>query len=135
MQEVAGGGGDVLWPFVLYGGLVLAVAAGMVALSAVLGQRHHSRDRDTPFESGIDPTGSARLRYGVHYYAVGIFFILFDVEAVFLFAWAVAFRELGWAGYAEVVLFLLVLLLGLAYVWKLGGLDWGPWRRGGRDAS
>jgi len=132
-MPTAPGGGELLWPFVLYSGLVLAVAVGMVLVSHFLGQRHRSRARDHPFESGINPTGSARLRYGVHFYAVGIFFILFDVEAVFLYAWAVAFRELGWAGYTEVVLFILVLLLGLIYVWRLGGLDWSPTRRGRRD--
>ena len=133
MPHAAVRGGELLWPFLLYVGLVVVAAVALLLVSALLGPRHRSRDRDTPFESGIEPTGSARLRYGVHFYAVGIFFILFDVEAIFLYAWAVAFRELGWAGYLEVVLFILVLFLGLVYVWKLGGLDWSPTRRGGRD--
>lgn len=85
--------------------------------------------REIPYESGITPTGSARLRYGLHFYTVGIFFILFDVEAIFLYAWAVAFRELSWAGYIEAALFILVLFLGLVYIWRLGGLDWSPSRR------
>ena len=107
----------------------VALAAALLAVSRLLGQQHSARSRDLPYESGMNPTGSARLRYGVHFYAVGIFFILFDVEAAFLFAWAVAFRELGWAGYLEASLFIIVLFLGLVYIWKLGGLDWSPSRR------
>ncbi len=133
MQTAHAGGGELLWPLLLYSGLAVIAAAALVVISALLGPRHHAPDRDVPYESGIAPTGSARLRYGVHYYAVGIFFILFDVEAVFLYAWAVAFRELGWAGYLEALLFIIVLLLGLIYVWRLGGLDWSPSRRGRRD--
>ncbi len=115
-----------LWPLLLYSVLVFLVAVGMVLVSYLLGPRHRAHGREIPYESGINPTGSARLRYGVHFYAVGIFFILFDVEAVFLYAWAVAFREVGWLGYVEVLLFVLVLLLGLIYIWRLGGLDWSP---------
>jgi NADH-quinone oxidoreductase subunit A len=121
-----------VWPFVLYGFLVFVVVAGMLALSHFLGERHRALGRNIPYESGITPTGSARLRYGIHFYTVAIFFILFDVEAVFLFAWAVAMRELGWLGYVEIVLFVAVLFLGLVYVWRLGGLDWSPSRRRGR---
>ena len=121
--------GEAVWPFLLYGALVVTAAVGLLLLSHLLGQRHHARGRDLPFESGVDPTGSARLRYGMHFYTVGIFFILFDVEVVFLYAWAVAFRELGWPGYLEAVLFIGVLFLGLVYVWRLGGLDWSPTAR------
>ncbi|MHB9037177.1 MAG: NADH-quinone oxidoreductase subunit A [Armatimonadota bacterium] len=118
-----------IWPFAVYGGLVLLVVTGMVALSHFLGERHRSRACDQPYESGIDPTGSARLRYGARYYLVGIFFILFDVEAAVIFAWAVAFREVGWAGYIEAMLFIVTLAAGLLYVWRLGGLDWYSHRR------
>jgi NADH-quinone oxidoreductase subunit A len=130
MQRAAHtGGGEVLWPFLLYFALVIAVVAGIVVLSWLLGQRHRGPGRNVPYESGIVPTGTARLRYGVHFYPVAIFFILFDVETVFLYAWAVAARELGWRGYVEVVLFIVVLFLGLVYIWRLGGLDWNPRRR------
>ena len=123
------GGVEPLWPLLAYGGLVLGLAAALLVVSRLLGQQHSARSRDLPYESGMNPTGSARLRYGVHFYAVGIFFILFDVEVVFLYAWAVAFRELGWPGYVEAVLFVVTLFLGLIYVWKWGGLDWSPSRR------
>jgi NADH-quinone oxidoreductase subunit A len=111
------------WPVIIYGGLVALVVAGMIGLSYVLGERHSTLSRNRPYESGIEPTGSARLRYGAKYYLVGIFFILFDVEAAVIFAWAVAFREVGWAGYIEVALFIGALAAGLVYVWKLRGLD------------
>lgn len=113
-----------VWPILVYGGLVLLLVAGMIALSYVLGERHRAPGRDDPYESGIDPTGSARLRYGIRYYLVALFFLLFDVEAAIVFAWAVAARSLGWSGYAVAVLFIATLVVGLAYVWKLGGLDW-----------
>ena len=96
MHEPGGAaGGAPLWPFFLYNGLVFVAVAGVIVVSYLLGQRHCAPGRDLPYESGITPTGSARLRYGTHFYTVGIFFILFDVEAVFLYAWAVAFRKLG----------------------------------------
>jgi NADH-quinone oxidoreductase subunit A len=120
---------QALWPFVLYAGLVIAGMAGVLMVSHVIGQRHRAPGRDIPYESGMNPTGSARLRYGIHFYTVGIFFILFDVEAIFLYAWAVAFRELGWTGYIEALIFIIVLFLGLVYLWRLGGLDWSPSRR------
>ncbi len=113
-----------IWPVVAYGGIVVILVAAMIVISYLLGERHSARARNIPYESGVRPTGSARLRFGARYYLVGIFFILFDVEAAFIFAWAVAFRELGWIGYIEVLLFIVTLALGLVYVWKLGGLDW-----------
>lgn len=122
MPEIA----EPIWPFVLYGGLVLLLVGGMLLGSHLLGERHWQPDRDIPYESGAQPTGSARLRYGAHYYLVGVFFILFDIEAVILFAWAIAFRELGWLGYFSATLFIVTLALGLAYVWKEEGLDWNP---------
>ena len=133
MQPRTPAGDAVFWPFVLYSGLVFLAVAAVVITSHVLGQRHRAPGRDVPYESGITPTGTARLRYGAHFYPVGIFFILFDVEAAFLFAWAVAFRELSWQGYLEAALFIVVLFLGLVYVWKVGGLDWSPSRRRVRD--
>jgi len=133
MQETASQSqGELLWPLLLYGVLVLVAVAGILVLSRLLGETRPAPGRDVPYESGIPPTGSARLRYGVHFYPVAIFFILFDVEAVFLYAWAVALRELGWPGYAEAALFIVTLFLGLVYVWKSGGLDWTPTRRGPR---
>lgn len=116
--------GFVVWPVLAYGGMVLLLLAGMIALSYVLGERHHAPSRNQPYESGIKPTGSARSRYGLRYYLVALFFLLFDVEAAIIFAWAVAAKQLGWVGYWLAALFVVTLVIGLLYVWKLGGLDW-----------
>lgn len=114
-----------LWPLVIYFVGILVLIVGILGLSYVLGQRHHERGTGDPYESGMLPTGSARLRFDVKYYLVAMFFVVFDLEAVFLVAWAVAFRELGWAGYIEAVIFIVVLAAALVYIWKLGALDWG----------
>lgn len=123
--------GFPVWPVLVYGGLVLLLVIGMIALSYVLGERHSNPARNEPYESGIEPTGSARVRYGIRYYLVALFFLLFDVEAAIVFAWAVAAKALGWAGYAVAVLFIATLVIGLLYAWKLGGLDWSKEPTGG----
>lgn len=120
----------VLWPLLVYFALVLAVVLGMLGLSHFLGQRHRERATDEPYESGIPPTGSARLRFDVRFYLVAMFFVIFDLEAAFLFAWAVAFRQAGWPGYFEAIVFVGVLLAGLAYLWRMGALDQAKPRRG-----
>jgi NADH-quinone oxidoreductase subunit A len=109
----------------VYFAAVVVIVAGMLSLSYVLGERHRQRTTGKPYESGMPPTGSARLRFDVKFYLVATFFVVFDLEAVFLFAWAVAARELGWAGYIEVTVFIGVLLAALVYLWRTGALDWG----------
>jgi NADH-quinone oxidoreductase subunit A len=118
-----------LWPLVLYFVLVILVAAGMLGISYVLGERHKERATGEPYESGILATGSARIRLSAKFYMVAMFFVIFDLEAVFIFSWAIAWRELGWVGYAEVVVFIVILLAALVYLWRLGALDWGTTRR------
>lgn len=115
---------QLIWPVIVYGALVVALVGGMIGLSYLLGERRSGRARNSPYESGIEPTGSAHRRFCARYYIVGVFFILFDVEVAILIAWALAFRELGWPGYIEAALFIITLFLGLVYVWRLGGLDW-----------
>src|SRR5919206_3057589 len=115
-----------LWPLVVYFVAVLALVASMLGLSSLLGQRHHDRDTDTPYEAGVAPTGSARLRFATSFYLVALFFVIFDMEAVFLFAWAIAARPLGWSGYVGMVLFMGVLAAALLYELGLSVLDgWG----------
>ena len=114
-----------VWPLVAYFFLVMALTAGILMLSHVLGERHKAGAADEPFESGIVTVGLARLRLSAKFYLIAMFFVIFDVEAVFLFAWAVAFRELGWVGYIEAAIFIGVLGAALVYVWQLGALDWG----------
>jgi NADH-quinone oxidoreductase subunit A len=114
-----------LWPMLVYFIAVLALVASMLVLSYLLGQRHAERATLEPYESGIVSTGSARLRFSVKFYLVAMLFVIFDLEVVFVIAWAIAFRELGWAGYLGVLFFIVVLVAALIYEWRLGALDWG----------
>jgi NADH-quinone oxidoreductase subunit A len=117
-----------LWPLVLYFVLVVVVVGGMVGISYVLGEKHSERQTGEAYESGILRTGSARLRMSASFYLVAMFFVVFDLEAVFIFAWAVAARELGWAGYAELLIFVGVLVAALVYLARSGAFDWGARR-------
>src|ERR1700692_3455902 len=121
------------WPLAVYTILVGLLVMAMLSMSFVLGQRHQDRATGSPYESGILSEGSARVRFPAKFYLVAMFFVIFDLEAVFIFAWAVAVRETGWAGYAEILLFIMVLLATLAYLWRVGALDWR--QRNGRMVS
>jgi NADH-quinone oxidoreductase subunit A len=114
-----------LWPLAVYFMAIVVIIAGMIGLSFVLGQRHRERATDEPYESGVASTGSAQVRFDIKFYLVAVIFLVFDLEAAFLYAWAVAVRETGWAGYAEVLVFVCVLAAALVYLWRLGALDWG----------
>lgn len=103
---------------------VLAVVGVMLGLSYVLGQRHKERATGEPYEAGIVATGSARLRFSAKFYLVAMLFVIFDLEAAIIFAWAVAAKELGWTGYLAMLVFVAVLVAGLIYEWKMGALDW-----------
>jgi NADH-quinone oxidoreductase subunit A len=109
----------------VYAASAILVVAAMLGLSHVLGQRHRGRTTGEPYESGNLPTGGAGLRFAVKFYLMAVFFVVFDLEAVFLFAWAVVAREAGWAGYVVAAVFVLVLLIALVYLWRQGALDWG----------
>ncbi len=115
-----------LWPLFLYGMIVLSLVGAMLGLSYVLGQRHKDRATGDPYEGGILSTGSARIRFSSQFYLVAMLFVIFDVETIFIFAWAIAFRELGWYGYAGVTVFLILLVVVLIYEWRAGALDFGP---------
>jgi len=106
--------------------MVAAVLGVMMFLTTWLGAKRPGAVKDSPYESGVKPTGPARLRLPVQFYLVAIFFIIFDLEAVFVYSWAVAFDILGWPGFAFISFFIVALFLGLVYVWKKGGLEWGP---------
>lgn len=113
-----------LWPFGLFFLLVLALVAAMLGLSYVLGQRHRERATGDPYEGGIVSEGTARVRFSLRFYLIAMFFVIFDLESVFLFSWAIAGRELGWPGYWEVLIFVAILVAALAYLWRAGALDW-----------
>lgn len=117
-----------LWPLGVYVALVLGLVGAMLGLSFLLGQRHRDHSTDSPYESGILSEGSARVRLSAKFYLVAMFFVIFDLEAIFIFAWAVAVRETGWAGYGVVSTFIFVLLVALGYLWRVGALEWGSGR-------
>jgi NADH-quinone oxidoreductase subunit A len=118
-----------LWPFLVYFVAVVFLAAAMIVVSYVLGQRHRETATGRPYECGAPVTGSARLRFSIDYYLVALFFVIFDVESIFVFAWAIAWRELGWAGYVAVLVFIGIMLVALLYLWRVGALDWGTGER------
>ena len=106
----------------------MALIALLLFVASWLGEKTSNSEKFRPYESGVIPTGSARLRYPVPFYLVAIFFLLFDVEGAYIFSWAIAWEELGWAGWLQISFFITVLILGLAYIWNKGGLEWGPTR-------
>jgi NADH-quinone oxidoreductase subunit A len=112
------------FPLALVFALALVLGLTLVGLAAVLGPRRPSRVKLAPFECGSDPIGDARDRFGVRFYVIALLFVVFDIEAVFIYPWAVQVRELGWAGYGTMAVFAATLVAGLAYVWKKGALDW-----------
>lgn len=115
---------DALRPFIIYFSLVMLVVIAILTISWFLGQRNSRPAKDYPYESGIVSVGSAQLRISVHFYNTAILFIIFDLEVVFLFAWAVAVRENGWAGFLEISVFIFILTSALFYLWRVGALDW-----------
>lgn len=113
-----------VWPLAVYFAAVLFIVASMLGISSVLGQRHSEPATGSQYESGIVSEGSAHVRLSVKFFLVAAFFVIFDLEAIFLFLWAVAGRELGWPGYIELVIFVFVLSSALVYLWRTGALDW-----------
>jgi NADH-quinone oxidoreductase subunit A len=114
------------WSFGIYLLVVAILCGAMLGISYFIGARNRGRAGKEPFESGIVSMGSARLRLSSKFYLVAMFFVIFDVEALFLYAWAIVVRESGWSGFIEIAIFIIVLLAGLAYIWKVGALDWAP---------
>jgi NADH-quinone oxidoreductase subunit A len=104
--------------------LAVAIAGGALVASALLGHRVKDKLKEMPYECGNPPVGDARGRFSVKFYLVAIMFILFDVEVVFLFPWAVVFRELKLYGFVSMLLYLVVVLSGFLFLWKKGALDW-----------
>jgi len=112
------------WPLVVYFAFIIVLVAAVLGVSYVLGQRHSEPATAETYEGGIVSEGSAHVRFSMRYYLVAMFFVVFDLEAAFVYAWAGAAREVGWAGYWEVALFIATLGAALLYVWRVGALDW-----------
>ena len=114
--------------FMLAVGAVVAVA--LVGAWFIGAKAKHGGARTLPFESGIVPVGDAEeLRLSIEFYLIAVFFVIFDLETIFIIAWAVAFFDLGWRGYIGASVFILILLVALFYEWRSGALDWGLKRR------
>ncbi len=113
-----------MWPLLLYFILVLLLVSGMLLVSYLLGQRHRERATGVPYEAGIESEGSAHVRRTAKFYLIAMFFVVFDLEAVFLFSWAVVARQAGWSGLWEAVIFTSILLAALLYLARVGALNW-----------
>ena len=118
-----------LWPMILYLTLLIGLIAMMLIGPYFLGHRRSARATGEPYECGIVPVGSAQYRVPIPFYLFAIFFVIFDLEAVFLFVWAISVRESGWAGFIEAFIFISILLVALFYLWRLGALDWRTQRQ------
>jgi NADH-quinone oxidoreductase subunit A len=123
-----------VWALGVYSAAVLLIVGGMLLTSYLLGQRHHERASHEPYESGIVSTGSAEIRFSARFYLIAMLFVVFDLEAAILFAWAVAVPETGWPAFFAVAIFIGILLAALFYEWRQGALDLGPKPRARRGA-
>ena len=115
---------DEFVPILLMFGLAVAFAGGTIALSHLLGPRHPTAAKAEPYECGVPAVGDARERFPVKFFHVAMLFIVFDLEAIFLYPWAIVLRRLGVSGLVTMGVFLGILAFGLLYVWKRGALDW-----------
>jgi NADH-quinone oxidoreductase subunit A len=114
----------VMWPLAVFFILTLLFVMFILALSFILGQRHRSRASDEIYECGLVSTGTARVRFAAKFYLMAMFFVIFDLESVFILVWSVGVRELGWIGYIEISIFIGILLAALFYLWRVGALEW-----------
>jgi NADH-quinone oxidoreductase subunit A len=115
---------ELYFPVLLQVVIAMAVATLMLGLSYLLGKRVRNRVKDLPYECGITPTGDARRPFSVKFYLVGMVFILFDIEAIFLYPWAVVYRELKMFAFVEMLIFIVLIVCGFFFIWKKGALDW-----------
>jgi NADH-quinone oxidoreductase subunit A len=118
-----------LFSMAVYFIVIAGLLAVILFLAGWLGVKNRTTEKRRSYESGIIPTGLARFAYPVPFYLVAVFFLIFDVEAVYIFSWAVAYESLGWKGWLQISFFIIVLLISLFYIWKKGGLSWGPVRK------
>jgi NADH-quinone oxidoreductase subunit A len=113
-----------LFPLVLYSAIVIVLIVALTAVSHLLGQKRKDHATHEVYESGQLSVGSAQFKISIPFYLTAILFIIFDLEAVFLIAWAISIRETGWLGYIEVFIFIGILIAGLLYLWRSGALEW-----------
>ena len=112
--------GSLLLMFILAAGL----SGALIVVSAIVGKHKRTREKDQPYECGIRPTGDAREPISVQFYMVALLFILFDIEAIFLYPWALVYHDLKLFGFVEMLVYIIILLAGYIFLWKKGALDW-----------
>jgi NADH-quinone oxidoreductase subunit A len=122
---MSAGAGTAWWALVLYGVFAVITIGAMLVVPRIVGQRHRQLTTDEQYESGLPMAGRLPRRFSIEFFLLAILFVVFDLESVFIFAWAVAARRLGWAGYVEIVVFVVLLVAALVYLWASGALDWG----------
>ncbi len=113
-----------LFPLIVYSTISVGLIAGFIVISSLLGQKRNDHATHDVYESGVLPVGSPNIKISVPFYLTAILFIIFDLEAVFLFAWAISIREAGWVGFIEVFIFISILVAGLVYLYRSGALEW-----------
>jgi len=116
----------LLWPFLVYSGAVVLLVSVMLFISYFLGERHKYPETNDVYEGGVIADGTARMLFPVHFYIIALFFVIFDVQAVFVFAWAISVKTLGWPGYFAICIFTGISGCVLLYAWSIGALDFGP---------
>lgn len=126
--------GPEFWSTAVYVAATVGICAIMLIGSALLGSRSTARARNEPFESGVVSASPERLRLSAKFYLVAMFFVIFDVEALFLYAYAVSAKEVGWMGWIEVAIFIFILTASLVYLARIGALDWTPHQKKRRAA-
>ena len=114
----------VTWPLVAYFAFVVCLVTVILIVSYLIGPRHSEAATGDPYEGGIVSEGSARSRFAIRYNLIAMLFVILDLEAVIIYAWAGAARDLGWSAYWAIVLFVGMLIAPLVYLWKVGALDW-----------
>jgi NADH-quinone oxidoreductase subunit A len=124
---------ELYFPVLVQALVAMLLAGGLLSVSYLLGKKVRNRFKDMPYESGIVPTGDARQRFSVKFYLVAMLFILFDIEAIFLYPWVVVYRELKMFAFVEMLVFVVLILSGFFYIWKKGALDWSSSDLGGRN--
>jgi NADH-quinone oxidoreductase subunit A len=115
---------DLYLPILVLIGIAVAFAVGSVVFSGLIGMRKPNPVKFSPYECGLPPVGSARERVSIKFYLVAVAFIVFDIEVVFMYPWAVVFKQLGWYGAGVMGVFIFVLIVGFIYDWKKGALEW-----------
>ncbi len=124
--------GQSILPVFVYFGAIMLLVVTMLGIAYLLGERKRTKTTDLPYESGIIAVGNSQVRLSVDFFLIAIFFVIFDLETVFIFAWAIAFFELGWQGYLAILVFIVILTIALIYEWRSGALNWGVKRQTGR---